>query len=420
MLICMKNLAIKREMVNKENLRVAQINSVYNIASTGRNVAELHESLVNAGHDSYVIYSQTNVPTPQKSYRMGNKLDIKVHGFLSRLFGKQGYFSFTSTKRMLKYLDKVKPDIVHLNNLHANYINVPLVLKYLAKNDIATVVTLHDFWCITGNCVYPNLENCVKWQKQCENCPNINNGNRSWFFDRTNEMHKDKIRLFNNIPRLALIGVSQWVANEAKMSPISNKALVKHIYNWIDFDKFYPRDVEEIKKQENPQNKFTVLSAAMIWDPKKGLEKYIELAKQKKDYNFVLIGRIPPDTVLPSNVNYVGAISSMDKLAEYYSMADVFVTFSTAETFGKVSAEAMSCGTPVICNNTTACPEILGDGCGCAVEIGNVQAFVDAIDEVYNKGKAYYSDNCIDFTRKHFNKETLINEYIEVYKKLSL
>lgn len=399
-------------------MKIVQINSVYNIASTGRTTAELHNALVAAGHESYVVYSKTNIDTPETSFCMGNKFDRKVHGLLSRAFGKQAYFSVKSTKQMLKYLDEIKPDIVHLRNLHANYINLPLLLKYLAKNNIATVITLHDFWFITGNCVYFNLENCDKWKTQCGNCPNINNGNRSWFFDRTKEMHQDKIRLFSNIPRLAITGVSKWVADEAKMSPIADGAIVRHIYNWIDFDKFYPRDVKELKKQENPENKFTVLSAAMIWDPKKGLNNYIALAEQKKDYNFILMGNIPAGTVLPPNMKYVGVVSSTDKLAEYYSMADAFVTFSTAETFGKVSAEAMACGTPVVCHNATACPEILGDGCGYVVEIGDLQGFSNAIDEIHKKGKEYYSNKCVEHTRSTFEKSTLISEYISLYSEL--
>ena len=399
-------------------MKIVQINSVYNIGSTGRITKELHSALIKAGHESYVVYSQTNVDVPETSFCMGNKFDRKLHAFLSRMFGKQAYFSVKATKKMLNYLDKIKPDLVHLGNFHANYINLPMVLEYLAKNDIATVITLHDFWFITGNCVYFNLENCNKWQTKCGNCPNINNGNPSWFFDRTKEMHQDKIKLFGNIPRLAITGVSKWVVNEAKKSPIAKNAIVKHIYNWIDFDKFYPRSVEELKKQINPENKFTVLSAAMIWDPKKGLNNYIALAEQKKDYNFILIGNIPNGTTLPPNMKYVGVVSSTDKIAEYYSMADAFVTFSTAETFGLVSAEAMACGTPVICHNVTACPEILGEDCGYAVEVGDLQGFSNALDEIYKNGKAYYSEKCIKHTRSTFEKSTLTSEYIKLYSEL--
>lgn len=400
------------------HLKIVQINAVYNIGSTGRTTAEMHEALQKAGHESFVAYSQTNVNNAENTYHIGSPLDIKIHGFLSRLWGKQGYFSVNSTKKLLKFLDEINPDVVHLRNLHGNYINLPMLLKYLAKNDIATVITLHDFWFITGKCVHYINAKCDKWQSECGNCPNLNSGNPTWFFDKTKTMHKDKIKLFGNIPRLAITGVSQWVTDEAKKSPIAQNAITKGIYNWIDFNKFYPRDVDELKQEQGLQDDFVVLGVASGWGANKGLNSFISLAEQKKEYKFILVGYMPNGVKLPENIKAVGTTSSVDELAEYYSMADVFVTFSTAETFGKVSAEAMSCGTPVICHNATACPEILGENCGYSVDVNDVKAVADAIDEVCRNGKAYYSDSCVNHARKSFDKDTLIGEYIKLYSEL--
>ena len=399
-------------------MKIVQINAVYNISSTGRTTTELHEALQSAGHQSFVVYSQTNVSNAENTYHMGSPLDIKIHGFLSRLSGKQGYFSVNSTKKLLKLLDNIKPDVVHLRNLHGNYINLPMLLKYLAKNDIATVVTLHDFWFITGKCVHYINVKCDKWQNECGNCPNLNSGNPTWFFDKTKTMHKDKKRLFGNISRLAITGVSEWVTDEAKKSPIGQKAIIKRIYNWIDFNKFYPRDIGGLKQEKGLQNNFVILGVASGWTVNKGLDSFISLAEQKKEYKFILVGPMPDNVKLPENVKTVGLTSSVDELAEYYSMADVFVTFSTAETFGKVSAEAMSCGTPVICHNATACPEILGENCGYSVDVNDVKAVADAIDKVYSKGKKYYAENCVNHARMNFDKDVLIGEYIELYTEL--
>lgn len=399
-------------------MKIIQINAVYNISSTGRTTTEMHEALQNVHHQSYVVYSQTNVDNVKDTYHLGSPLDVKSHCFLSRFSGKQGYFSVLSTKKLLKLLDEIKPDIVHLRNLHGNYINLPMLLKYLAKNDIATVVTLHDFWFLTGKCVHYIDANCNKWQNECGNCPNLKSGNVTWFFDRTKTMHKDKIRLFSSIPRLAIVGVSQWVTDEAKKSPIAKNAITKRIYNWIDFDKFYPRDVEKFKEEKGLQNDFIVLGVASIWGESKGLDKFISLAEKKKDHKFVLVGYMPTNINLPENIKAVGPISSVDELAEYYSMADVVVTLSTAETFGKVSAEAMSCGTPVVCHNRTACPEILGENCGYSVDVNDVEAVATAIDKVCVNGKKHYAENCVNHAKRSFDKDILIGEYIKLYSEL--
>lgn len=399
-------------------MKIVQINAVYNISSTGRTTTELHEALQSAGHKSFVVYSKTNIDNVENTCRMGSPIDVKIHGFLSRLTGKQGYFSIGSTKKLLKLLDDIKPDIVHLRNLHGNYINLPMLLKYLAKNDIATVITLHDFWFITGKCVHYINANCNKWQSECGNCPNLNSGNPTWFFDRTKAMHKDKIRLFSSIPRLAITGVSQWVTDEAKKSPIAKNAITRGIYNWIDLDKFYPRDAQDLKNEKQLQEKFNIVGISSGWSLQKTLKSFIDIANEKKDCNFVLVGHMPEDVNLPENIKSVGLIDSIDELAEYYSMADVFLSFSKAETFGKVCAEAMACGTPVVCHNETACPEILGENCGYSVDVGNIQEVSDAIDKIRTNGKAFYSENCVKHARMNFQKKALIDEYIDLYLEL--
>lgn len=48
-------------------------------------------------------------------------------------------------------------------------------------------------------------------------------------------------------------------------------------------------------------------------------------------------------------------------LVYFYNLASVFVFPSLAEGFGFPVLEAMACGTPVVCSNTTSLPELVGD-----------------------------------------------------------
>ncbi len=63
---------------------------------------------------------------------------------------------------------------------------------------------------------------------------------------------------------------------------------------------------------------------------------------------------------LKDQVVFAGPVSEAD-LPALYSGADLFVFPSLAEGFGLPVLEAMSCGTPVICSNTSSLPEIAGD-----------------------------------------------------------
>lgn len=126
-------------------MKVLQINAVYGFKSTGIIVKDIENCIEQSGSDAYVAYATSN-GMPKRGYKIGNKFDWKIHALYARIFGKQAYASKRATKKLLKWIDSIAPDVVHLHNLHSNYINLNLLCDYLAKNNIKTVVTLHDCW----------------------------------------------------------------------------------------------------------------------------------------------------------------------------------------------------------------------------------------------------------------------------------
>lgn len=399
-------------------MKVVHINAVYKYGSTGRSLMELNEDLNHLGVESHCACSRT-YGCPDV-YQIGDEKSIKLHGLFSRLSGKQGYFSKQNTKKLLRYIDSLSPDVVHLHNLHANYVHLPMLLSYLAKKDIATVIMLHDCWFFTGKCMHYTTQGCYKWETHCENCPQIHEGNNSWFFDRTKSVHEDRIRLFQAIPRLAIVGISDWVTNECRRSPIAKNAkITKRVYLWIDLDKFHPVNADKKRAELGLTDKFVILGVAEQWGNPKGLDRFLHLATQiSPEKQIVLVGNPAPDVELPDNVLCVGKTSSQEELAEFYSLADVFVTFSYQETFGKVSAEAIACGTPVVCYNSTACPELVGKNCGIVVEKTDENGIFEAVNEIQRNGKAQYSEQCVRFANENFSRQKLTREFIEIYEEL--
>ncbi len=396
-------------------MKVLQINAVYGISSTGRTVMELDDALAEHGIESVVAATKTNKQA-HNLYIIGNKADYKIHGFCSRFFGLQGYFSYFSTRKLLKFISKDPPDIIHLRNLHGNYINLPLLLKFIAKKDIATVITLHDFWLMTGHCCHYNDVNCDKWKSVCNNCPSLKRWNKSWFFDRSKKIFLDKKKLFSNINKLAVIGVSDWVTNEAKQSFLKNAKIVKKIYNWIDLEVFKPTE-NEIREKLGFVDDFVVLGVSQTWSEAKGINVFLQAAERLPDVKFVLVGSMPQGISLPKNIVSVGEVNNTTELVKYYSMADVFLNPSIQETFGKTTAEAIACGTPAVGYDVTATPELIGEGCGNVVKIGT-DNLIEAITEIKQKTKKYYADNCRLFAEKNFSKKELIAEHLNLYKDL--
>lgn len=142
-------------------MKVVQINAVYEYSSTGRTTMEMHEYLISLGIDSLVFCTNKDIPSKQ-IYRVGNRAEMRIHSLMSHLFDVQGLCSQWSTKKVLSQLEKINPDIVILRNLHSNYINYPMILKYLAANDIPTIIVLHDVWTFTGHCCYYTEDKCDK------------------------------------------------------------------------------------------------------------------------------------------------------------------------------------------------------------------------------------------------------------------
>lgn len=400
-------------------MKIIQINAVYEYSSTGRTTMEMHEYLLAKGIESFVFCANQDRPSEQ-IYKIGCTTENRIHSVMSHLFDVQGLCSRRSTKALLSKVEMINPDIMILRNLHSNYINYPLILEYLASHDIPTIIVLHDVWTFTGHCCYYTEDNCEKWLSGCGNCPAKRKYNRSFLLDRSAINYNIKLKLFNAIPRLAIVGVSDWVTNDAKQSPIFANAIeYLRIYNWIDLNKFKPLNGNVIRNKLGIGDKFTVLSVTQGWNKAKGLFKIIELSKRLPEDRFVLVGEMTYKGKLPDNVISVGVTSSTEELAEYYSMANALLVCSVQETFGKVSAEALACGTPVISSNTTANPEIAGTECGLCFRINDVDDMALAIVKFKMQGgKSVYGDKCCQRAHRLFNLNDQMNLYLQLFNRM--
>ena len=400
-------------------MKIVQINAVYEKYSTGRTTKEMHEYFLSQNIDSYVAAPDLN-GCSINAYKIGNSFDRKLHAVFSRVLGLQGYFSIIPTFGLIRYLDRIHPNVIILRNLHSNYINIKMITKYIAKRKIPTIIVLHDCWFYTGKCVYYIEDNCDKWRQNCGNCPALRKGNTSLFFDRSRKMLTDKKKWFSEIDRLAVVGVSKWVSDDAAKSILKN-AVHTYIYNWIDLEKFKRRDQKVLKEKYGLENRIVVLGIAAIWSTSKGIGVFNELAdNMSSEYTVVLVGDTSNVREKKESIYYMGSIADVDKLIDMYSLADVFINPSIQETFGKTTAEAISCGTPVVAYNGTATPEIIGDdeSCGILINSLNYKDYIDAIIKIVNS-KVDYHSTCRKRAQKLFDKSTNIAKYMQLIQTLT-
>ncbi|TCI22602.1 glycosyltransferase [Exiguobacterium sp. SL-9] len=396
-------------------MRILHINAIHEEKSTGRICKEISSVAVAHGHESVVAYATG--PDTGSGFRIGSSFDQKRHALLSRLSGKQGYFSKGATAELIDYIESYKPDIVHLHNLHANYIHLETLFNWLSQTDTPTVLTLHDCWFYTGKCTHYTRTGCARWRDGCGSCPRLALDNPSWGLDRTADMWTDKKRWFENIQWLAVIGVSDWITMEARFSFLGNAKLIRRIYNWVDLNIFYPRDTSGLRAALGLEHRFVLLGVASSWDDSKGLSDFLQVAQALPEDRFLLVGDLP-ELTLPVNVIHIPSTNRIEELADYYALADAFLNLSVEESFGKVTAEAMASGTPVVVLDATANPELVPITCGEVVQPHQLEAVIDAIEKMRRRGKEYYEDACIEHARASFSMEERVMDYLHVYESL--
>lgn len=400
-------------------MKVLQINAVYEYSSTGRMTAQLHQYLQSKRIESYVA---ANNLAANDSYliKIGNRLSRLFHSAMSHITGRQGHYSYFATKKLLNRINKINPDVVHLHVLHSNCLHIPLLLRYLAQNDIPTVITLHDCWFFTGHCCYFTDANCSRWKKQCGSCPELHTWNRSWFFDRSEQNLLEKKHLFGSMKRLGVVGISDWSTNFIPDSILKNAAIIRRIYNWIDLDVFQACNKNGIRKKLGlDNNDFIIIGVAQNWNKQKGILEFKSIATRCPHYKFLMVGNIPDEFYpLPKNIIVMGATSSIIDLAGYYSSADLFFNPSSRETFGLVTVEAQACGTPVVAYKLTATPELIPEGCGFIAEYQDHDRVIEYFEIIKKNGKQLYADNCRNFVSTNFHKTKQMDLYIDMYKNL--
>ncbi|MCC6691658.1 MAG: glycosyltransferase [Bacteroidia bacterium] len=112
-------------------------------------------------------------------------------------------------------------------------------------------------------------------------------------------------------------------------------------------------------------------------------------------------------------INYLGN-STKQKVAVTLQKSDFFLHASSIETFSLVTAEALATGTPVICSNVGALPELVNETSGVLTE-NTIEAWENAIKKAL-KNKFDYKSISANYGEK-FKSESIGNLYSGIYYK---
>lgn len=396
-------------------MKILQINSVYGEGSTGRIVQNLHYAIQKAGHVSYVIYGRGNNSNEENVFRIGNLFEQAVDLIGTRILNRHSQFNFITTNLIIKKIESLKPDIVHLHNIHGYYINFFTLINYLRKSNIKVVWLLHDTWLISGSSATkggldydwegkPNYEMLKNISKDYPKHLSISAKQSISNYRLKKEVLSDS--------NFTFVTPSNWLSSIVKNSYLKNNKIIT-IYNGIDTEKFNLID------NYNQENQFNILGVANIWDPLKGVKLFEQLAKDLNDsYSITLVGAIKTNkNQLHSRIKHIERTQSINELVQYYNQADVFVNPTLYDNFPTVNLEAQACGLPVITFDTGGSAESIIDGkTGKIVPTNNYDILLREILKWPNKSKKIEK-----ITRNNalkYSLNSMFNQYLDLYTEI--
>lgn len=342
-------------------LRYVQINSFYN-GSTGTIMRNLHEGLKERGVDSYIFWGRRHETISDHERCCASKAGVYLHGALSRLTDRAGFYSKRDTAKLLRRLDEIDPDVVHLHNIHGYWVNVEMLFGWLAKRRCQVRWTLHDCWAFTGHCPHFQYVGCDRWLTGCYDCPQRKGYPSSLLLDSSRRSWEDKRRLFTSIPseRMTIVTPSHWLAGLVGQSFLKGYP-VEVYHNIVDRNVFKPTP-SDFRERRGIGARFMILGVASPWTERKGLGDFVRLAAglDSDHYAIVLVGLTRKQIKrLPETIVALERTSSPQELAGIYTAADVLFNPTREDNFPTVNLEAEACGTPVATYDTGGCAETI-------------------------------------------------------------
>lgn len=312
-------------------------------------------------------------------------------------------------------------DIIHLNWINNDFISI----KSLNKINKPIVWTLHDMWPFTGGCHYTG--ECDKYKSKCKNCPILN----------SNKNHDLSAKIFNLKEKhyskdIVIVTLNKWMQNCVKNSKLFKFNKVIKIPNTIDTNIFKPPyDKLKIRSTFNiKQRKFVILfgAANALYDKRKGfkfLKEAINLIVEKNvidNLEIIVFGSNYCKTVVNPKVTYryLGKINDENKLAQIYSMSDVFVIPSLEDNLPNTILESLSCVTPVVGFNIGGIPNLIEHKInGYLAKYKSSEDLAQGIYWIYkNNQNNWLGKNGRDKIVKNNNNDIIAKQYIDLYKSL--
>ena len=389
-----------------------------------RSVLTLHQSLRELGHDCRLFVGSKILDEPGV-IEIEQQRPIPGVLRITRRLEQQGIQNLYAPW-FRKLPDLIgEADIVHLHSLwkvRHGFADLTGIRK-IAKR-YPTVMTLRESWMLTGHCACPI--GCDRWKSGCGSCPDLKRApSVQTDFTRFNWQRK---RTTIQKSDLHITTISSWLRQQVQQSPICEGKKVHVVHNSVDEHSFFPADRATARDALSiPHDKFVVLLAGQsIEGIHEGISQHAVKALNlldDPDIHALLVGRSARDVAatLKKRSSVVPYRESPQEMAQCYQAADLTIVPSEYETFGRVAAESLFCGTPVLAFATGGLTDIIVPNvCGKLVPTGDVDALAAGLAELKSNPDALLRmrQDCVSYVRQRFDARSIALQYGRVYREV--
>lgn len=360
------------------------MNLLYLITGLGMGGAEkvitnLADNMIGLGHDVTLVYMIGEaVVLPQSK-----KIDIIFLNFKKN--------PISALVKFIRILKLKRPDVVHSNMYHANiFARISRIFNPLPK----LISTSHS------------------------------------------DFEGGRVRMFIYALTSPLATISTNVSEQAKNKLVAagavnpNKILV--VNNSVDINKFKKNDEyrAQYREQFNLKEDDICLLAVGRFHPAKDYSTLIRIFDQlrykEKNIKLFIVGDGELRASIEAKIktfaldDKVILLGIRQDIPQLMNMCDIFISTSAWEGFGLVLAEAMACSKRVIASKNAGFMEILGKDSEYLIEVGNVNEFSKAIENLIHldpKQTKLIEDENRKIIESRFSSEIIMNKWLQLYEK---
>ena len=387
--------------------------------STGKIAKGLQEYLIARGDKVLFCYGRGEKRDDEERYRFCSKLEVDIHYADTRLSGRLNGASKAATWRLIARLRRAAVKEIYIINLHGYILNEKLFLEYLVSDDIHVVYIMADESAFLGNCTY-RLD-CEEYRQGCVDCRDIKGLAKLICPNASKNAFATKKDAYSKIKNLSFVA-PEFVIESAKTSPLMQGKRMEIVDEAIDVRVNTPKDTTALRKDLGIKDEqIVIVCVAPFSYPRKGVKYFVEAAKRLEGderFVFVQVGYDVKDkSGLPKNYIPIGYVNGQEVLTQYYSLADLFVFPSIQDTMPNACLEALACGSPLLCFNTSGMPYMADETVMTLVEARNVEQMVEVIKTTKKKTQATI-DTCRNYALNRFDNQKYFEKLVSIMNSM--